>query len=66
VSTRAVQLSGPRRQRRAEVDVASPSDVPKLAEPWFLTFNASVEFRIAMSAEDLAKADLESAGKKWG
>jgi hypothetical protein len=47
------------------VNVDSPSDIPRLAEPWFLSFNAEVEFRIAMTAEDLAHAGLEEAGKKW-
>jgi hypothetical protein len=47
------------------VDVGSPSDIPRLAEPWFLTFDASVEFRIAMTAEDLAHADLIGLGKQW-
>jgi hypothetical protein len=48
------------------VDVKNPSDVPRLAEPWFLTFNATVEFRIAMTVEDLGRADLSALGKKWG
>jgi hypothetical protein len=48
------------------VDVASPSDVPRLAEPWFLKFHASVEFRVCMLPQDLAAANLESLGKKWG
>jgi len=48
------------------VDVQNPSDVPRLAEPWFLKFNAQVEFRVVMSPEDLAKANLEALGKKWG
>ena|SRR5579863_9870301 len=48
------------------VDVKSPSDVPRLAEPWFLTFNAEVEFRIAMTPEELGKAHLDSLGKTWG
>ena len=48
------------------VDVAKPSDVPRLAEPWFLKFNAEVEFRVCMKPEDLAHADLEGLGKKWG
>lgn len=48
------------------VDVQSPSDIPRLSEPWFLTFNAEVNFRIAMTVEDLAKADLPGLGKKWG
>jgi hypothetical protein len=47
------------------VDVKDPSDVPILAEPWFLTFNAEVEFRIAMTPEDLVRANLEALGKKW-
>ena len=47
------------------VDLQSASDIPKLAEPWFLSFNAEVEFRIAMPPEDLAHADLNALGKKW-
>jgi hypothetical protein len=47
------------------VNVDNPSQVPFYAEPWFLAFNAECEFRIAMTAEDLAKAGLEDAGKKW-
>jgi len=47
------------------VDVKSASDIPRLAEPWFLSFNAEVEFRIAMTPEDLAHADLNALGKKW-
>jgi hypothetical protein len=47
------------------VDVKEPSDVPFFAEPWFLTFNASVKFRIAMSPQDLGKSNLESLAKMW-
>ena len=47
------------------VNVDNPSQVPFYAEPWFLTFNAECEFRIAMTPEDLAKAGLEEAGKRW-
>ena len=47
------------------VEVATPSDVPRLAEPWFLVFNAEVEFRIAMTPEDLGKSNLEKLGKTW-
>ncbi len=47
------------------VNVKDASEVPMLAEPWFLTFNAEVEFRIAMTPEDLARANLEGLGKKW-
>jgi len=47
------------------VDVKDPSDIPVLAEPWFLTFNARVEFRIAMTPEDLSRSNLDALGKKW-
>jgi hypothetical protein len=40
--------------------------VPRIAEPFFLRFNAEVEFRVCMLPEDLAKANLEALGKKWG
>lgn len=48
------------------VNVDGPSDVPRLAEPWFLSLNAEVEFRVAMTPQDLGAADLDSLGKKWG
>ncbi len=47
------------------VDVADPSRVPAIAEPFFLTFNASVEFHIVMGPEDLAKAGLDELGEKY-
>jgi hypothetical protein len=48
------------------VDVTEPSRVPGIAEPWFLTFGASCEFRVVMSPDELGKAGLEAIGKKWG
>ena len=47
------------------VDLADPSRVPALAEPWFLAFNAEVRFRIALTPEDLEKSGLEALGRKW-
>ncbi len=47
------------------IDLIDPSKVPALAEPWFLTFNADVEFHIVMTPEDLQKGGLEELGKKW-
>ena len=49
------------------VNIADPSQIPRLAEPWFLAFNASIEFLPAMKPEDLMKAgpDLEAAAKKF-
>jgi len=48
------------------VDVPHPSKIPALAEPWFLGFEADVEFHIAMTPDELKQADLAEAGKKWG
>jgi hypothetical protein len=37
----------------------------RLAEPWFLTFQADVEFRIAMTPEDLKRSGIDGMGKHW-
>ena len=47
------------------VNMDHASQIPALAEPWFLTFNARVEFKVAMTPEDLGRAGLETLGKKW-
>ena len=55
--------------RRTVVMVAeleNPSKIPALAEPWFLTFNADVEFHVVMGPDDLQQAGLDELGKKWG
>ena len=47
------------------IDMADTSKIPMFAEPWFLTFNADVEFHPVMSPEDLKRAGLDALGKKW-
>jgi hypothetical protein len=47
------------------INVTDVSQIPHYAEPWFLLFQADVEFHPVMSAEDLGKANLEELGKKW-
>ena len=49
------------------VNITDASQIPALAEPWFLTANAKVEFIPAMTPEDLAKAapNIEAAVKKY-
>ncbi len=44
------------------------SELPAIAEPWFLAFNAELEATPAMVAEDLMKAgpDIEEAVKNFG
>jgi len=48
-------------------DLKEPSQIPAVAEPWFLAFNAKVEFRPAMNLDDLKKAGpgIERAVKTY-
>ena len=49
------------------IDMKDASDLPRIAEPWFLALNASIEATPAMIAEDLQKAmpDIEQAVKTF-
>lgn len=47
------------------VEVPNASDVPSIAEPWYLNFEAICEFKIAMTPEDLMNANLGALGEKW-
>ena len=47
------------------VEVAHASDIPSIAEPWFLNFEAICEFRIAMTHDDLMKSNLDKLAEKW-
>jgi len=47
------------------VELKNPSQIPALAEPWFLTFKADVEFHVVMRPQDLQEAGLEKIGKRW-
>ena len=47
------------------VNVEKDSDIPKIAEPFFLGFNANVQMRICMKPEDLAASGLDELGKQW-
>ena len=47
------------------VDVPDASHIPAIAEPWFLNFEAICEFRIAMTPDDLMKANLTKLAEKW-
>jgi len=38
------------------LDMEDASQIPAIAEPWFLAFNAAIEFHPVMRFEDLAKA----------
>lgn len=48
------------------VNLTDTAQIPALAEPWFLTFEADVQFRPTMTPADLERAGLDKLGKQWG
>jgi hypothetical protein len=49
------------------IDMQDASQIPAIAEPWFLAFNASIQVSPVMIPEDLEKAGsaIEAAVKKY-
>jgi hypothetical protein len=49
------------------LDMQDASQIPAIAEPWYLAFNASIEIHPVMVPEDLAKAGpaIERAVKNY-
>ncbi len=50
------------------LNMEKESDLPRIAEPWFLAFNADIEATPAMVPEDLAEAGphIAAAVEKYG
>ncbi len=49
-------------------DMKDTSQIPAIAEPWFLAFNAKLSFRPIMNPQDLATAgpSIAKAAKEYG
>src|SRR3954462_5016833 len=49
-------------------DMKDTSEIPSVAEPWFLAFNAKVSFRPIMNMQDLGKAgpSIGKAAEQYG
>jgi hypothetical protein len=48
------------------INIEKASDIPKVAEPFFLNFNAACNIRIVMTPDDLMKSGIDKLGEKWG
>src|SRR5262249_36386226 len=66
----AVYFSDDKGQRTGYLffEMTDLSQIPAVAEPWFLAFNAAIEIHPVMVPEDLAKAEpaIKKAAKKYG
>ena len=49
------------------IQMKDSSEIPKFAEPWFLSFDAFVDFKPVMAPADLEKAGkhIKAAAKKY-
>ncbi len=50
------------------IDIPTAADIPRIAEPWFLAFDAKIGFHPAMVPDDLEKAgaSIAAAAQAYG
>jgi len=69
VKPEAVYFTADNGQRTGFIflEMQDASQIPAIAEPWFLAFNASIEMHPVMVPEDLARAGgaIDTAVKKY-
>ena len=49
----------------AVYDLEDGSQVPAVAEPWFLTLNAKIEYSVAITPEELMRSGLDELIQRW-
>ena len=47
------------------IDVPTAADVPRVTEPWYLLFEATVEVCHCMTLEDIGKVDYEGLASRY-
>ena len=47
------------------ININKPGDYIKYAEPFFLQFNAKIDYKIVISPEEMRASGLEEIGKKY-
>ena len=59
---------GAKGQRGATVivDIPTPADLSRFTEPWYLTFEATVEATVCMTPEEVAEIDMDGLAEKYG